>query len=415
MLKKILLGVSLIFISFSSNAYASSREDNFLNLTAKSAIVIDSETGEVIYSYNESEKTQMASTTKLMTALILSEYRNKGDLIRFTKSAMLEPSTSVYKDIAPYLKENDLLSAESVMNGLLLKSGNDMATIIAEDISGSKLEFSYLMDDKAKELGMNDSDFYTPSGLDTDNVLDGENHYSTAYDMALLGLASYKNEWVRESMSLKNYEMKTEEGYSFVVENTNKNLGLNGCIGGKTGFTTKAGRCLVAVYERDDRVLIGVVLGGTKEGYFEDMNKIMDFAYKEEKSVLYNKNDVITEKSCVFKPWIWVGKEKEYNIPMYISEDISLYKNAFNENYVNIEIKYNDVSLWNLKDDTIVGELVMTCKNEVKMFNLYTNVSTKDFIKDNMKTYLITASILILSAFLLLLFLKNRLVSKNNN
>lgn len=415
MLKKILLGVSLIFISFSSNAYASSREDNFLNLTAKSAIVIDSETGEVIYSYNESEKTQMASTTKLMTALILSEYRNKGDLIRFTKSAMLEPSTSVYKDIAPYLKENDLLSAESVMNGLLLKSGNDMATIIAEDISGSKLEFSYLMDDKAKELGMNDSDFYTPSGLDTDNVLDGENHYSTAYDMALLGLASYKNEWVRESMSLKNYEMKTEEGYSFVVENTNKNLGLNGCIGGKTGFTTKAGRCLVAVYERDDRVLIGVVLGGTKEGYFEDMNKIMDFAYKEEKSVLYNKNDVVTEKSCVFKPWIWVGKEKEYNIPMYISEDISLYKNAFNENYVNIEIKYNDVSLWNLKDDTIVGELVMTCKNEVKMFNLYTNVSTKDFIKDNMKTYLITGSILILSAFLLLLFLKNRLVSKNNN
>lgn len=360
---------------------------------------MDVETGEVVYSYNESEKRQIASTTKLMTALLLSEYKDKDNLISFTKSAMSEPSTSVYKDVAPYLKEGDLLSAESVMNGLLLKSGNDMATIIAEDIAGSKVEFSYLMDAKAKEIGMEDSDFYTPSGLDTDSVLNGEQHYSTAYDMALLGIASYKDEWVRESMSLKSFGMKTEDGYSFVVENTNKNLGLNGCIGGKTGFTTKAGRCLVAIYNRDNRVLVGVVLGGTTEGFFDDMNKIMDFAYKEEKNILYKKNDKVYEKQYLFKPFVWFGKEKEYIIPMYINEDISLYDSTFNKNNVSIEVKYNDISLWNLNDDTVVGELVLRCKNVVKKFDLHTNLSTMDFVKDSMKTYMITGIIVMIAVF----------------
>lgn len=399
MFKKILLGLSLIFVSCSSNVFADNNEDNFLNLTAKSAIVMDVETGEVVYSYNESEKRQIASTTKLMTALLLSEYKDKDNLISFTKSAMSEPSTSVYKDVAPYLKEGDLLSAESVMNGLLLKSGNDMATIIAEDIAGSKVEFSYLMDAKAKEIGMEDSDFYTPSGLDTDSVLNGEQHYSTAYDMALLGIASYKDEWVRESMSLKSFGMKTEDGYSFVVENTNKNLGLNGCIGGKTGFTTKAGRCLVAIYNRDNRVLVGVVLGGTTEGFFDDMNKIMDFAYKEEKNILYKKNDKVYEKQYLFKPFVWFGKEKEYIIPMYINEDISLYDSTFNKNNVSIEVKYNDISLWNLNDDTVVGELVLRCKNVVKKFDLHTNLSTMDFVKDSMKTYMITGIIVMIAVF----------------
>lgn len=414
MLKKILLGISLICVSCSSNVYANIKEENVLNLTAKSAIVMDVETGEVVFSYNESQKSQMASTTKLMTALLLAEHRNKDDLIKFTKLAMSEPSTSVYKDIAPYLQENDLLSAESVMNGLLLKSGNDMATIIAEEITGGKLDFSYLMDKKAKELGMNDSDFYTPSGLDADDVLHGENHYSTAYDMALLGRASYNDEWVRKAMSLKRYEMQTENGYNFIVENTNKNLGLNGCIGGKTGFTTKAGRCLVAIYNRDDRVLVGVVLGGTQDGFFDDMNKIMDTAYKEEKSCVYSKQEVVDTKEYAFKPLIWFGKDKKYDIPMYIHENIALYDNTFNKNNVSIEIKHKDISLWELDDNTVVGELVLKCKNDVITYDLYTNVSTMDFVKDSMSTYIVTGVIIAIVIMLVIVLCIKGLRSKNN-
>lgn len=389
----LLSSFALILVGASKVVYAS--ENNELNLTSKSAIVMDVETGEVLYEYNSGEKTQIASTTKLMTALLLAENREKNDILNFTENAMKQPSTSVYKDIAWQLNPTDKFLASDVMNGLMLKSGNDMAMIIAENIAGDENSFSELMDKKATELGMLDTDFYTVSGLDTDDVLNGENHFSTAYDMALLGIAAYKNEWVRESMSLKNVTMSTIDGYEFELENSNKNLGIDGCVGGKTGYTTKAQRCLVAMYEREDRTLVGVVLGGSNPGYFNDMKKIIDYSFSLKPTTKINKNNIIYEEKINFKPYIFVGSEKTVLMPIFLKENVDVYMNDFNDKNTEYKIVMNDISLWRLKEETIVGELIVKEKNSLRNYNLYTSLTTKDLIKMNVIEYVTIISVII--------------------
>lgn len=366
-------------------------------ISASNAIVMNVDTGEVLYSHNADEKVQIASTTKLMTALLLAENRKPTDIIKYSVNAMNEPSTSVYKDVATKLTADDEFKAKDVMNGLLLKSGNDMAVAIAEDIAGDSVSFSKLMDSRAIELGMNNTDFYTVSGLDTDDVLNGENHYSTAYDMAILGIAAYKNEWVRESMGLKKTTMSTEKGYSFEIENSNKNLGLNGNIGGKTGFTTKAGRCLVSIYSKGNNTYVGVVLGGGNPSYFNDMNKIVDYASSLEKTVIYDKNKVITEVKDNIKSFKYFGEEWQVNVPVYTKEDIAIYDNEFNKtnNIYSIEIKQDN--LWNIGEDNVVGELVIKGRNSVSKYTLYTDFNVKEVLYNNRHRYIKYAVLALIS------------------
>lgn len=406
----LLSSFALILVGASKVVYAS--ENNELNLTSKSAIVMDVETGEVLYEYNSGEKTQIASTTKLMTALLLAENRNKNDILDFTEKAMMQPSTSVYKDIAWQLNPTDKFLASDVMNGLMLKSGNDMAMVIAENIAGDENSFSELMDRKAIELGMLDSDFYTVSGLDTDDVLNGENHFSTAYDMALLGVAAYNNEWIRESMSLKNATMSTIDGYEFELENSNKNLGIDGCVGGKTGYTTKAQRCLVAMYEREDRTLVGVVLGGSNPGYFNDMKKIIDYSFSLKPTTKINKNNIIYEEKMNFKPYIFVGSEKTVLMPIFLKENVDTYINDFNDKNTEYNIVMNDISLWKLDEETKVGELIVKEKNSLKKYDLYTTLTTKELIKMNLIEYMVIVFVII--AALIFCFIRFRKKENKN-
>ena len=363
-------------------------ENNDIRLTSKSAIVMDASTGEVIYEYNSHEKLQIASTTKLMTALLLAENMKEDDVLKFSDNAMKQPSTSVYKDIANSLDANDAFKASDVMDGLLLKSGNDMAIVIAENIAGDEKKFSDLMDKKARELGMNDTDFYTASGLDMDYVLDGNNHYSTAYDMALLGIAAYENEWVRESMSKNNSVFSTIDGDEFQIENSNKNLGTNGCVGGKTGYTTKAQRCLVGVYEREGRVLVGVVLGGSNPGYFEDMDKIMNFAYQSNPKIIISQNDIFYKKQLELKRYILFGKNINVELPLYIKEDLTMYDNAYNLENTEYNVEIKDMSILSISSKNPIGKLTIKESNSIKEFDLYTNVDTKNILIANFKEYI---------------------------
>lgn len=357
-----------------------------LNLTSNNAVVMDLGTGEIIYALNATDKVTMASTTKLMTGLLLSEHRNKEDLIPFTYEAMIQPSSSVYRDVIPSLKVGDKLLAEDVMKGLLLKSGNDMAVIIAEDIAGDQVSFSEMMDAKAISIGMKNTDFYTSNGLDSDNVLKGEKHYSTALDLALLGRASFEDEWVREVMSLDSSKIQDSNGVSYILENTNKNLGLNGCIGGKTGYTTKAGRCLVSIYERDGRLLVGVVLGGTNPGFFDDMNKIMDYSFSAEKKVFIGSGelDEIRVKYNLFGKF---GPTREVVVPVKLKEDILIYDNEFNREHTTSKIEYLDVTPWDMDEDTVIGEIVVEEENKISKYSLYTTIDKGDLIRENMGTY----------------------------
>ena len=162
------------------------------------------------------------------------------------------------------------MSADNVMDALLLYSGNDIAYMIADNIGGDTVNFSKMMNDKAAALGMKGSHFITPNGLDDIN----DQHYTTPYDLTILGRAAYKNEWVRQSMGKKTSEIKSTNGPVATVENRNKLLGVAGNIGGKTGYTIKAGRCLVSIYERNGRHIIGVVMNSENDAQIQKSLKI---------------------------------------------------------------------------------------------------------------------------------------------
>ena len=311
--------LSLVIMMMPIGAYGETSIEG-MDLSSQRAIVMDVDTGEVIFSLNSEEKVQMASTTKLMTGLLLAENRKKEDLITFTELAMEQPSTSIYKDLWLPLQVGDKFTAEDVMKGLLLRSGNDMAYMIAQDIADDPVEFSKLMDERAAEIGMKNTDFYTPTGLDMEEVLNGENHYSTAYDMALLTIEALKNPWVKEVVGTKKTDIGSVGGARYEIINSNANLGIDGNIGGKTGFTSKAGRCLTSIYEVDGRTLVGVVLGGESPDFFQDMDKIIKYGVAKEKETVYSSGDELYVQKEEVRPLKFIGDFEEVEIPLYIKE-----------------------------------------------------------------------------------------------
>lgn len=377
-------------------------------IIAPRAITVDMETKEIIYSKDADVKAQPASTTKLMTALLLAENKNKDDVLPVTTLSMEQESSSIFADFLPILTTADSYTADTIMKGLLLHSGNDMACIIAESISGSVDEFAKLMNAKAQELSMNDTNFYTPSGLDTKEILNGNEHYTTAYNLALLGMAAFHNDWVRETMALKeNIEISTTAGNSILIKNSNKNLGLNGCIGGKTGFTSLAGRCLVGIYERDGRQIIGVVMGSTYPEFFQDMESIINYSYDISKEKLYLANEEIQSEPVAFKPLKIFGSEKTYNVPIIAKEDISQYNNEINNSDSTTNIQLNKINPWDLNEETVVGTLTLTERDTTKTYNLYPNMTTGDFINDNKNLYtnIFTGVICTIVVLIVLLFI----------
>lgn len=216
-----------------------------VSTSAKSAILMDAHSGRVLYEHNAHDRRLIASTTKLMTALVALESG-----VELSQEITVVPQWVGVEGSSIYLREGEKLTLETLLYGMLLRSGNDAALAVAEVCAGSVEAFAARMNEKARELGMTNSHFVNPNGLND------EAHYSSAYDMALLACACLENETLREMVSTKSVSM---EGRSFT--NHNKLLWqYEGCIGLKTGYTEKAGRTLVSAAERDGMTLICVTL-----------------------------------------------------------------------------------------------------------------------------------------------------------
>ena len=207
--------------------------------------------GEILASKNENERMKPASTTKLMTTLITLESAAKGnDIITFNKDMTAEGSSM-------YLKLGEQVTLRDLAVGMMMSSGNDAANAAAITIGGSSEGFAELMNERAAEIGMNNTHFVTPSGLDDDD------HYSTAYDLALLMEAGLRNEDFRQLTAQKSAMVSFTEPSDKRVTYNNHNRLLSlyeYCIGGKTGYTSAAGRCLVSAAEKDGMTLICVTL-----------------------------------------------------------------------------------------------------------------------------------------------------------
>ena len=411
MLKKVkffysLILFTLIFFSIISplKIYAKEIDEPILN--SKRAISIDIDTNEVIYSKNSNEKAQCASTTKLITALLLSENKKKTDSLIYTENSMKQPSSSIFTDYKTNLKVNDKISANDVMNSLLLHSANDMATLISENLAKDINSYNILMDKKTKEIGMKNTNFYTPSGLDSDDILQGQSHYTTAYDMGLLAIEAFKSPWIRETMAKKNnIKLNIPSETPILLSNTNSNLNKNGCIGGKTGYTDKAGNCLVNFYERDGKKIVGVILGASsRSDSFKDMSNLINYSYKTNKKTLYKKGDLVDTKVIEYKPFIFFGPPQNYEIDLLAKKDIKLYSNEIN-NSIKPTITLEKYSPWKLSKKNTIAKLNYKSDNINESFELFSNTSIFSLVLDVLPFYLISLT-LIAIAFIIFKKLK---------
>ena len=238
-------------------------------ISAASAVVMDAENSRILYEKNGFEKRSMASTTKIMTALCALENGDLEDIVTVSKHAANTEGSSIW------LEEGEKITLGSLVQGLMLNSGNDAASAIAEHISGSESAFAELMTQKAKEIGANDTQFKNPHGLDA------EGHYTTAYDLALITSYAMKNDTFRELVKTKEATIEWE-GHTWgrALKNHNKLLwNYKDCDGVKTGYTKKTGRCLVSSATRDGHQLIVVTLNASDD--WNDHTTLLDSCFND--------------------------------------------------------------------------------------------------------------------------------------
>lgn len=250
---------------FAGNAQAEENEQ--VESSARSAILIERETGRVLLSCNPNEKLPMASTTKVMTALMVLEYGRLDEVVTVGRNAYGVPGTSIYLSLGEQITLHDLLY------GLMLASGNDAAVAIAEHIGGDVETFCRMMTERAAQLGCTDTVFLTPHGLPK------EGHFTTAHDLALIAREAMSHDLFRQIVSTKRASIPWEgRNYQRILNNKNKLLSTyEGATGIKTGYTKAAGRCLVFGAKRDGLEVIGVVLHCSD--WFDEAARLMNLAF----------------------------------------------------------------------------------------------------------------------------------------
>lgn len=377
-------------------SFASEEKD--LELNARSCVVLDRNSKKIIFGKNEYNKVKMASTTKIMTATIIIENCDLNQTITVSKKAASTGGSRLG------LKIGDKITIRDLLYGLLLCSGNDAAIALAETAGGSVQEFSNMMNNKAKDLGLTNSHFESPHGLDSDN------HYTTAYELALLADYALQNSTFRNIVGTKNYTI-TINGYPKNITNTNELLGnLDGVYGVKTGFTNGANRCLVTSCKRGDMDIICVVLGcDTKNFRTQDSIKLINYTfdnfeyfdvknfintefenYKNNKVNLFNINKGISnnlETSCsiIGSSIIPIRKDEKNSLKV----DFWLQKNL--EAPINENFKIGSFRVYSNSKTILEGDILTTNSIDKKNPSYYFNYIFKDFssILNNSFSYII--------------------------
>lgn len=355
-------------------------------INSRAAIVLDRNSKFILYGKNENEKSKMASTTKIITAIVVIENANLEEITTVSPKAAGTGGSRLG------LHTNDKISIINLLYGLLLCSGNDAAVALAEFTSGSVENFSILMNNKATELGLTSTHFVTPHGLDNDE------HYTTAYELALLTDYALKNKTFSNIVGTKSHTIQINNSYK-TLSNTNELLGnFEGVYGVKTGFTNGANRCLVTAIKRGNMDIICIVLGAdTKKDRTKDSIKLIEYAYKNFELVNV-KEKINTE----FENWelcnsssFYVSKGKTNNLKIAL-EDLPYDFLPVNSNQidnVSIYIYCNTNLSAPLPSNTPIGYISLSI-NGTNLINLniynVNNVEKNnclDFFNDMIKNY----------------------------
>jgi D-alanyl-D-alanine carboxypeptidase (penicillin-binding protein 5/6) len=268
---KLISLVCVILLLFNYSAFAKAEPANDLNIQAKSAVLMEASTGKILYEQNSHEKLPPASVTKVMTMLLIMEAIDNGkisfdDMVTSSEYAASMGGSQIY------LEPGEQMSVHDMLKAIAVASGNDASVAMAEHIYGSEETFVKAMNDKAKELGMNDTNFVNCNGLDADN------HYTSAYDIALMSRELLKHPKIHDYLTIWIDSLRDGK---FGLANTNKLIRFYpGANGIKTGSTGKALYCLSASAKRDGMQLIAVIMGApnTKER-FNAATKLLDYGF----------------------------------------------------------------------------------------------------------------------------------------
>lgn len=316
-------------------------------LSAASAIVIDQDSKRVLYSKNAYEPKLIASTTKIMTALVAIENSDINKTIKVDDSVLKAYGSAIYIEIGEKLTIKDLLY------GLMLRSGNDAALVIANNVCKNEKEFVKLMNQKALELGMKNTIFFNPHGLEED---DGNGNTSTAYDMAILMANAMNNKEFANITKTKSYTVKTNKK-TYVWKNKNKLLNTyQYTTGGKTGFTKKARRTLVSSASKDHKKLIVVTLNDPND--FNNHKKLYEEYFKK-----YDLVKIIDHKKYKLK-------NKNFKKNLIIKNDIKVLLTKNEKKNIKININLNKQQKFS--NNNQVGYLSITLNNkEIAKENIY--------------------------------------------
>lgn len=356
-------------------------------INSRSAVVIDRKSKNIIYGKNENVKKAMASTTKIMTAMVVIQNTNLNNTVEISKKAAGTGGSRLG------LKAGDKVTVKDLLYGLLLRSGNDCAVALAEYVAGSVQEFSNLMNQNAQMLGLNNTHFVTPHGLDE------EEHYTTAYELAILADYALNNELFAQIVNKKSYTININKN-SKTLNNTNELLGnLNGVYGVKTGFTNGAGRCLVTSIKRGNLDVICVVLGAdTKKDRTRDSAKLIEYTFNK-----YEEIDIKEKIKESFKKWneingnrinIEKGESSKLELTLNNKDKIFTYPiEKGTEDNINIEINAN----LNLKapvlENTNIGKIKVyynakeLLEIDILNINKINKKRIKNYMSDIFKNY----------------------------
>ena len=351
-----------------------------LKLDSRIALIYDRASGRILYDKNGNKQTPMASTTKIMTAIVVLENANLKDIVTIdSKSAGTGGSRLG-------LKKNDKITVNDLLYGLMLRSGNDAAVALANYVGGSIEGFAEMMNKKAKEMGLKNSHFIVPHGLDN------EGHYTTAYELAKMADYGLKIDKFKEIVSTKSTTININ-GYPRKINNTNQLLGsISGVYGVKTGFTNGAGRCLVSECKKDELDIITVIIGAdTTKQRTSDTIKLIQYANKNFEII--NVKEIIEKK---FKQWqdmnegrICVNKGIKNRVKVYL-DNITYEKMAVKKEYRDkFDIEVN--CLFDLEapvqEKQIIGNVKVKLKGEViELLNIYNKEAIR---KKNIQDYII--------------------------
>lgn len=315
--------------------------------------IYDRLSGRCIYGKDENKQTAMASTTKIMTAIIVVENCKLEDIVTITAKASGTGGSTLG------INKDDKITVNDLLYGLMLRSGNDAAVALAIHTAGSVEEFANMMNQKAKQLNLKNTHFVTPHGLDN------EEHYTTAYELAKITDYALKNKTIAKIVATKSTTIYINE-MPRQINNTNELLGnVEGVYGAKTGFTNNAGRCLVTSVKRGDMDLIVVVLGAdTRKDRAKDSMKLIEYAFKKYRVI--NVEEIINKE---FELWKQINENRIYidkgttNVELEL-EDIKI-KKLTGENEPKIEINAVSNLVAPVEKEKRIGTLTVKIGNEI--------------------------------------------------